>query len=259
MGESGESRTGEAELHARRAGSFGAEAAAYATHRPDYPPAGIRWALQPLGDIAAPQVIDLGAGTGKLTAGFVDAGARVTAVEPDEAMRAEFARQHPGVAVRAGSAESIPLPDDSADAVVAGQSFHWFDPPQAFPEIARVLRPGGVLAAFWNMHDSSVEWVAELDRLSRSQVSFQRRAQDAEPSHPLFRPFERSYFPHAHRRTAESLAETIGTHSHVLVVSPRERAEILGRITGYLRGRPETRDGEFDLPLRTLVIRTVLG
>ncbi|WP_068026753.1 class I SAM-dependent methyltransferase [Nocardia mexicana] len=258
MGETGESRTDEAELHARRASSFGAEAAAYAAHRPDYPPAGIRWALEPLRGVAAPEVVDLGAGTGKLTDGLLDGGARVTAVEPDAAMRAEFARRHPGVSVLAGSAESIPLPDNSVHALVAGQAFHWFDLPKAFPEFARVLRPGGVLAAFWNMHDSSVEWVAELDRLSRSEVSFQRRAQDSEPSHPLFRPFERSYFPHAHRRTARSLAETIGTHSHVLVVSPEERATILGRITDYLRGQPETRDGEFDLPLRTLVIRTVL-
>ncbi|BCK59284.1 class I SAM-dependent methyltransferase [Nocardia wallacei] len=259
MGESGESVVDEAELNARRASSFGPEAAAYATHRPDYPVEGIRWALESLGGIAEREVVDLGAGTGKLTGGLAALGARVTAVEPDAAMRAEFARHHAEVPVLSGSAESIPLPDDSAHAVVVGQALHWFDLPAAFPEIARVLRPGGVLAAFWNTHDSSVKWVAELDRLSRSAVSSQRRAADpSPPSHPLFRPFERATFPHSQRRTAESLAATIGTHSHTLVVTPEERAEILDRITGYLRSRPETGVGEFQFPLRTLVVRAVL-
>lgn len=245
----------EAGLHARRANSFGPEAAAYATHRPDYPADGIRWALESLGGIAEREVVDLGAGTGKLTGGLAALGARVTAVEPDAAMRAEFARQHPEVPVLSGSAESIPLPDDSAHAVVVGQALHWFDLPAAMPEIARVLRPGGVLAAFWNTHDSTVEWVAELDRLSRSAVSSQQRSADPLPSHPLFRPFERSTFAHSHTRTAESLTATIGTHSHTLVVSPEERVELLDRITGYLRSRPETSAGEFEMPLRTLVIR----
>ncbi|MBF6176398.1 class I SAM-dependent methyltransferase [Nocardia blacklockiae] len=248
----------EAELRARRANSFGAEAAAYAAHRPDYPADGIRWALESLADIAAGEVVDLGAGTGKLTGGLASLGVRVTAVEPDEAMRREFERQHPEVPVLTGSAESIPLPDDSVHAVVVGQAFHWFDLPVALPEIARVLRPGGVLAAFWNTHDRRVDWVDELDRVSRSGVSLRGPDPDFAPAHPLFGPFEQRYFPHTHRRTAETLAATIGTHSHTLVVPPEERAEILTRITTFLRSRPETGHGEFELPLRTLVIRSIL-
>ncbi|WP_308166179.1 class I SAM-dependent methyltransferase [Nocardia albiluteola] len=244
------------ELRARRAASFGAEAAAYDEHRPDYPLAGIRWALEPLGK-PDPEVLDLGAGTGKLTAGALAVGARVTAVEPDDGMRAAFATRYPGLTALAGTAESIPLPDDSVDAVLVGQALHWFDQERAFPEIARVLRPGGVLAAFWNTHAVDVEWVAELDRVSRSGVSFQTRTDRGMPSHPLFEEFERSDFPHGQRRTVESLTATIGTHSHTLVVSPRERTELLGRITEYLRGIPETAAGEFDLPLRTLVIRAM--
>jgi len=245
------------ELRARRAASFGAEAAAYDEHRPDYPLAGIRWALEPLGT-TDPEALDLAAGTGKLTAGVLAAGARVTAVEPDEEMRAEFGRRYPDVTALAGTAESIPLPDDSVDAVLVGQALHWFDQQRAFPEIARVLRPGGVFAAFWNTHDTGLEWVAELDRISRSAVTFQARAEKGAPSHPLFEEFERSDFPHSQRRTAESLTATIGTHSHTLVVSPRERAEILGRITEYLRRIPETAAGEFDMPLRTVVIRAAV-
>ncbi|WP_245713500.1 class I SAM-dependent methyltransferase [Nocardia vaccinii] len=245
------------ELRARRAKSFGPEAAAYEEHRPDYPLAGIRWALEPL-DMPRPEVLDLAAGTGKLTGGLLAVGARVTAVEPDEAMRAEFRRRHEYVTVLDGTAEAIPLQDDSVDAVLVGQALHWFDQERAFPEIARVLRPGGVLAAFWNMHDVEVGWVAELDRLSRSQVSFRTRTSEGAVAGPLFEEFVQAEFPHVQRRTAESLTATIGTHSHTLVISPAERAALLDRITTYLRGVPEIGAGEFDLPIRTLVIRSVV-
>src|SRR6266550_2633842 len=86
----------------------------------------------------------------------------VVPVEPDEAMRARLARSTPGVTPLAGSAERIPLPDTSVDAVVAGQSYHWFDPEPAHREIARVLRPGGVFAPVWNIRDESEPWVAAL-------------------------------------------------------------------------------------------------
>ncbi|MQY23979.1 class I SAM-dependent methyltransferase [Nocardia macrotermitis] len=245
------------ELRARRAASFGPEAIAYAEHRPDYPLAGIRWALEPLG-AREPEVLDLAAGTGKLTAGLLAAGARVTAVEPDAAMLAEFRRGCREVTALSGTAEAIPLHDDSVDAVVVGQALHWFDQERAFPEIARVLRPGGVFAAFWNMHDVEVEWVAELDRLSRSTVSFQTRTSSGIVTHPLFEEFVRADFPHTQRRTVESLTATIGTHSHTLVISAGERAALLEKIATYLRGVPGLGAGEFDLPLRTLVIRSVL-
>ncbi|MGV9674282.1 class I SAM-dependent methyltransferase [Nocardia sp. NPDC003482] len=242
-----------------RARSFGPQAAAYARYRPDYPPAAISWALEPLRHTATAEVLDLGAGTGKLTSNLVAAGLRVTAVEPDEAMRAEFARQQREVPVLAGSAEAVPLPDHSVDAVFAGQAFHWFDPERAFPEIARVLRPGGVFAALWNRDDPSVAWVAGLERVARSRVSAPPDDDGKLPAHPLFRPFERAEFPHTQRQTAETLTATIGTHSHTLVISPEERAEVLGRISDYLRERPETATGEFDMPLRTLVIRAVVA
>jgi SAM-dependent methyltransferase len=247
-----------AELLARRAGSFGAAAAAYAEHRPDYPADAIRWALAPLGEVDHPEVLDLGAGTGKLTEGLLDLGARVTAVEPDAGMRAEFARRLRETPIFPGSAESIPLPDHSVHAVVAGQAFHWFDPARAFPEIARVLRPGGVFAAFWNTPDDSVGWVAELVRISRSNAALPAMTPQGLPEHPSFAPFEHTDVPHTQRRTAESLVATIGTHSHTLVIGARERATLLARLTEFLRLRPETATGEFDVPLRTKVIRTVV-
>ncbi|GAB0103676.1 class I SAM-dependent methyltransferase [Nocardia sp. JMUB6875] len=242
-------------LRDRRARSFGAAAAAYDAHRPDYPLAGLRWALEPLGSTDV-RVLDLGAGTGKLTGVAVAAGARVTAVEPDEGMRAVLRERHPRVPALTGTAESIPLPDNSMDAIVAGQAFHWFDLPRSFPEFARVLRPGGVLAAFWNDHDDSVEWVAAFDRLRQSSASFPPANPEPDlPTHPLFTSFTKSVFAHSQSRTAESLTATIATHSHALVIPESEREAILGRLTDFLRSRPETSSGTFEMPLRTTVIR----
>ncbi|MFC9892453.1 class I SAM-dependent methyltransferase [Nocardia sp. NPDC127579] len=242
-------------LHALRASSFGAHAAAYAEHRPDYPEAGIRWAL---GDIERPTVLDLGAGTGKLTEGLLALGASVIAVEPDAEMRSEFVRRFPGITVYPGAAESIPLTDGAVDAVVAGQAFHWFDRDRAFPEIARVLRPGGVFGALWNQDDTEVAWVAGLHRIARTLASLPKvQNLPAVPSHPQFTDFEQDWFPHTQRRSAQSLTATIGTYSHNLVITPQERARVLGAIHDYLRDTPETNRGEFDVPLRTRVIRAL--
>ncbi|MBF6180761.1 class I SAM-dependent methyltransferase [Nocardia otitidiscaviarum] len=256
MTQANEWRSQPPELLARRANSFGAAAESYDAHRPDYPIDAVRWALEPVGE--RNRVLDIGAGTGKLTGVLLAAGAHVTAVEPDAEMRAVLARRYPEVPTMAGAAESIPLQDASVDAVLTGQAFHWFDQARAFPEFARVLRPGGVVAAFWNSPDTSIEWIAELNRVARSSVSTARGMDDSLVGHPLFHTPNRAEFPHMQRRTAESLTTTIGTHSHTLVLPRAERAEVLDRIAAYLAGHPETAGGEFDFPLRTKVIRVVL-
>lgn len=244
-----------------RGSSFGAVAAAYARHRPDYAQAALRWALQP-----APghRVLDLGAGTGKLTAMLVGLGVEVSAVEPDPAMLAELRRRLPDVLTLAGRAEAIPLPDCSVDAVVAGQALHWFDMAAAGPEIARVLVPGGILAGLWNIDDDRVEWVAGLERISErsasvTMTSWHAQAADAHRAQldlpALFSPAEWNEFPHGQRRTAESLIATIATHSRLLVMSGQEKADLLARIRAYLASRPETAAGEFMLPLLTAALR----
>jgi len=117
------------------------------------------------------RVADLGAGTGILTGALARLGTDVIAVEPDQAMLAELRRQLPAVRAVEGSAEALPLPDHSVDAVLCGQALHWFDLDLALPEIARVLTPGGVLAGLWNVDDDRVGWVAELVGTSRRQAS----------------------------------------------------------------------------------------
>jgi SAM-dependent methyltransferase len=248
----------------RHASSFGTAPAAYAEHRPDYAAAAVRWALEPA---PGPRVLDLGAGTGKLTATLVAMGLDVTAVEPDPSMLTELRRALPDVRALPGSAEAIPLPDTSVDAVLAGNAMHWFDMTVAGPEIARVLAPGGVLAGLWNLVDDRVDWVAGLARVSGSAAIGPRdtpagwRAETADAHRPRtgaaarFDSPEQAEFPHGQRRTADSLVATLATRAGMLVMPEREREASSGRIRDFLASRPETADGEFTLPLLTGVLR----
>ncbi|MGW6356180.1 class I SAM-dependent methyltransferase [Streptomyces sp. NPDC055092] len=244
--------------------SFGAAATAYAEHRPDYAQAGVRWALEPAPGL---RVLDLGAGTGKLTATLVELGAEVIAVEPDPAMLTELRRALPTVRALPGSAEALPLPDASVDAVVAGNAMHWFDMDVAGPEMARVLAPGGVLAGLWNVFDNRVDWVAGLERISGSAAIGPRdtlsswRAQTAGmhlPNAGLAARFgspEQTEFPHGQRRTADSLVATFATKAGMLVMPEREREAALDPIRAFLAGTSETARGEFTLPMLTGVLR----
>jgi SAM-dependent methyltransferase len=241
-------------LKNRRARSFGATAADYAEHRPDYPAAGVRWGLAAAaGEVS--RVLDLAAGTGKLTGGLLALGLPVTAVEPDEEMRAQLSARFPSVRALPGTAEEIPLPASSIDAVFVGQAFHWFDREAALAEIARVLRPGGALAALWNVEDDSVDWVAGLSKVARSNMPQMWSNDWPTFDGTWFEAGERSVFAHSQRRTADSLVATLGTQSHTLVVTEEERSALLGRVRDYLRSRPETATGEFDAPLLTTVVR----
>jgi len=284
------------ETHARRAASFGAAATDYAMHRPDYPVDAIGWAMAPaLASIErahkgkraryAPHppsgpaqsarpidVLDLGAGTGKLTAQLADletsAGKpRVVAVEPDPQMLGELRRRLPSVRALAGKAEEIPLPDGSVDFVIAGQAIHWFNLDLAIPEIARILRPGGVLAGLWNADDARVAWVARLHEASgrRTVVPIGGVERDDDDMNDwlgsagkrLFFPPEDEEFTHSHVRTAESMIATLRTHSAFLIMPAEEREAALANVREYLDSTPETASGEFSLPLITLALRAV--
>jgi SAM-dependent methyltransferase len=248
----------------KRGESFGAVATAYAEHRPDYPEAAARWALAPAGpDASRLRVLDLGAGTGKLTALLAGLAGEVVAVEPDAAMLAELRRTLPAVRALPGTAESIPLPYASVDAVLCAQSMHWFDMSRALPEIARVLVPGGVLAGLWNSDDDRVEWVAGLQRAAEGTANPSRSVRQSDGAAAdaialgggLFTSVQKADFPNGQRRTAESLAATVATHSQILVMPEQERQRILTQVRDYLASRPETRAGEFTLPMVTNVIR----
>jgi ubiquinone/menaquinone biosynthesis C-methylase UbiE len=256
----------ETQQRLRHASSFGAVAAAYGQHRPSYADSAIQWSLEPVTGAAPPRVVDIGAGTGILTSALVRLGADVVAVEPNQDMLAELRRQLPDVRAEQGSAEAIPLPDGSVDAVLAGQAMHWFDMDRALPEIARVLAPGGVLAGLWNVDDDQVGWVAELAEMCRRQASItlvrwrsgmgqSRQEQLIRAGSGLFGAGEVAEFPNGQVRTADSLVATIATHSNLLVMDESERAGLLAQVTDFLHEQPETSSGEFTLPMVTVAVR----
>lgn len=146
---------------------FSAGAEAYERGRPSYPADAVEVIVRELGLAPGRRVLDLAAGTGKLSRLLASTGAEVVAVEPVAEMRAELVAAVPGVEVLDGTAEAIPLRDGSVDGVTVAQAFHWFDVEAALVEIARVLRPGGSLALVWNERDTRTPWVAELSRIIR--------------------------------------------------------------------------------------------
>ncbi len=144
---------------------FGGVVDAYDRGRPGYPAEAVRWMTSP----DPVSVLELGAGTGKLTEQLVALGHVVHAIDPDDAMLSRLEQWLPGVRTDLGAAESIPAPDSSYDVVIAAQCFHWFDPEAAIPEIVRVLKPGGRLALTWNQRDERIPWVKKLGRLIGTQ------------------------------------------------------------------------------------------
>ncbi len=213
-----------------RARSFGPVADAYERSRPGYPALAVRW----LAGDEPHDVVDLGAGTGKLTRSLVELEHRVTAVEPLPEMVAHLRAAVPGVNVLDGSAESIPLADGSADVVVVAQAFHWFDPEPALREIARVLRPGGRLSIVWNTRDEGVPWVMELseealDSAYRPEVA----ALVAESG--LFGDVEEASFPNAQLLDSGLLRDLVLSRSYCAVMAPEQRAPILDRVEQLFR------------------------
>jgi SAM-dependent methyltransferase len=249
----------------QHASSFGAAAADYARYRPRYADAAILWCLEPAGH-DRPRVADLGAGTGILTGALRRLGADVTAVEPDPQMLAELRRQLPDVSAQPGSAEAIPLPDDSVDVVIAGQALHWFDLDKALPEIARVLVPGGVLAGLWNIYDDQADpWLTQLVELigpelgPQTLTSWQRAAREIPlqaKAAELFSPVEADLFENPRQMRADDLVAMLATHSGFLVLSDDERSEVLGKVSDFLRQHPDTSAGEFTVPMLTNAVRT---
>ncbi|MBL8776627.1 MAG: methyltransferase domain-containing protein [Acidimicrobiales bacterium] len=152
-------------VHDAAARGFERGADDYEAARPGYPPEVVDLLAEALELGPGRRVLDLAAGTGKLTRLLVPSGAEVVAVEPVAAMRATLADLAPEAEVLDGTAEAIPLPDAGVDAAVVAQAFHWFDAAAALAELARVLRPGGALALVWNVRDESVEWVRQFGEL----------------------------------------------------------------------------------------------
>ena len=244
-------------VHEAASGGFGAAADAYERRRPDYPVEAIDRLVQELEIGRICTVLDIGAGTGKLTRQLARLGPRMVAVEPVEAMRRLFATAVPGVPVVAAVAERLPVRDATFDAVVCAQAFHWFDGDRALAEIHRVLKPRGRLGLLWNVRDVSVDWVARLGEIIDpyqhsvpQEISGEwRRAFSATD---LFGTLNQLRFTHTQSLDAEGLVERWSSASYIAVLPEEEREDVLGRIRRLaqvhpdLAGRPS-----FDLPYVT--------
>jgi SAM-dependent methyltransferase len=200
-------------------------------------------------------VVDLAAGTGKLTRRLVPTGARVVAVEPLAEMREQLARVMSDAEVLDGTAEALPLEPASADAVTVGQAFHWFDPERAASEIARVLRPGGALALVWNIRDLSDPLQKRINELLLP-VRRDTPSEHEQPwravldATPLFGPSEERSFPWVQSHTTEELADRIASVSFVARLEPPAREELLARVRAEVEELPQP----FDFRYRTDVL-----
>ncbi len=209
--------------------SFAEVAAAYHAGRPSYPPDAVRWILgsEPL------TVLDLGAGTGKLCEVLVGLGHDVVAVDPSKPML-EYAKNLRGVDTMAGSAEGIPLGPASVDAVLAAQAFHTFDHDKALAEIARVLKPGGVLGLLWNDYDTVVPWVR---RFARILLEDGKKRSGPEPmtvllQSDLFAAPERKTFRHWHELDKPTLRLLAQSISRVALLPESKRIAVLDEVDG---------------------------
>jgi SAM-dependent methyltransferase len=233
-----------------RASSFGPVAGIYERGRPGYPPDALDWLL-PAG---TPRVVDLGAGTGKLTRLIRDRGLPVTAVEPSTGMLDELRRAVPGVPAVQGSAEQIPLPSASADVVLVAQAWHWVDPARAVPEVARILAPGGRLGLLWNLRDERTPWVRRLGEI----IGSPERDRQTEVG-PPFGAVEIAHFPWQQTMGTGRLLDLVASRSYVILLPPDEKAAVLGEVRRLAATHPElVGRTEFRLPYVTECARADL-
>jgi SAM-dependent methyltransferase len=242
------------------AASFGRVAEAYARGRPPYPPDALRWLVSELRLSDDSTVLDLGAGTGKLTAGLHPLVGRVIAVEPVAEMRRILSEAQPQIEVRAGAAEDIPLDDEAVDAVMVGAAFHWFDPDEALCEIHRVLRPSGGLGLLWNRPEWEGEpWYPVFSRVlervrdqgdvpqSRYTVGPWRAALEGSVQ---FGPVRKREFRHVHRVSRSEFLDRVASWSVFAILPDAERDDALAEVAAAVD------DEATDLRYRTDTYRT---
>jgi ubiquinone/menaquinone biosynthesis C-methylase UbiE len=254
----------------RFATAFGDAAREYERGRPGYPSEAIDALAHDLALGPESVVVDLAAGTGKLTRSLVGRFGRVIAVEPLAEMREELERRVPQAEPLDGTAERMPLADSTADAVLVAQAFHWFDGRRALDEIARVLRSGGGLGLLWNTtpwETRETPWFALIDdvlerrrvdlaTLRRNASGLWRRAFDDERR---FEPLVDAMFDNPQRMSTEEFIDGFASRSYIAVLGPDERESLLGDVTALLE-RPDApvEDGQVLVPMHTAVSWTRL-
>jgi len=237
--------------------SFGTVAASYDRGRPSYPVEALTWALGTASSNGRPlRVLELGAGTGKLTEVLVGLGHDVFATEPDERMLDLLSAKLPDVRATVGSAEQIPVGDQQYDVVIAGQAFHWFDQGAALAEIGRVLAQGGRMVLVWNERDERIPWVRRLGAM------IGRQDHDVDPipvidDSAMFSAVEEHSFRFWQVVNRDTVQDLVLSRSNVIALSDEQReakrAEVLDFYDDYGRGM----DG-MQVPYTCRVFRSVL-
>lgn len=238
--------------HARSL-SFGSAAAAYERGRPSYPPDAIDWLLP--GD--ARNVLDLGAGTGKLTTRLVERGLDVVAVDPIPEMLDVLRGSLPQTRALLGTAEEIPLEDNSVDAVLVAQAWHWVDPARAVPEVARVLRPGGRLGLVWNTRDERLGWVRELgDIIGRDGDPIRDGVTLPDP----FTETQRHQVEWTNYVTPQALIDLVASRTYCINSPTEVRAKTLDKVRGLLATHPALANSAgLAVPYVTVCVRATLS
>lgn len=229
--------------------SFGSAAGAYHRYRPGYPAAALRFVLGK----ARLRVLDLGAGTGRLTERLVELGHDVVAVEPDPEMLGVL-NNSLTVESHRGTAEEIPLPDGSVDAVTVGQAFHWFERERALPEIARVLRPAGVLGLLWNVLDDRIDWIASICDITTAHARLSLIDDEPDPAlAPWFTPPVSRQFTQNHGGSLEELIGEVSTWSYVSLHADRD--QLIDAVRTSVTAQKS--DGDYSVPYVTSTFRAV--
>ncbi|MGN8024770.1 class I SAM-dependent methyltransferase [Microbacterium sp. 22242] len=209
-----------------RATSFGVETGSYEKGRPEYPAEAVAWLLEQLP--AGPRtIVDIGAGTGKLTRAVLGLGVTsVTAVDPDEKMLEALRERTPGVQTVVGTAEALPLADATADGAVLGQAWHWVEPVAASREIGRVVRPGGALGLIWNVRDERVDWVRRLSGIMKGSPAEQMIADDDVVVTEPFGALDERRWEWTREMTRAELHAMARSRSYIITAPDEERAGI---------------------------------
>lgn len=238
--------------------SFGTVADDYDRGRPGYAPEAIDFLTREFSIIPETRVLDVGAGTGKLTAQMLSTGAEVAALEPVEGMRRRLRENLPDLSIVDGSAESITLANESIDIIVCGQSFHWFRTEEALRDFNRVLRPGGGLALLWNHRQVSTGWTEEVTQIMDRYEPASRQL-DASATWPsdfervgLFAPLQRQQFEHSQVVDLKTLLAAVKSRSYIASLNEPDRQRVLDEVLELVETHPDLKDRDvFELPYTT--------
>lgn len=247
----------ETPIHKFAAKGFDVSSDAYERGRPEYPDDAVEFMIQELDLKEGKIVADLGAGTGKFTRSLQKSRAKIIAIEPVEGMRKKFSSVLPTIEVLSGTAESIPLEDESLDAVVIAQAFHWFKGEPALNEIHRVLKPNGKIGLIWNVRDERIPWISLLTGIIDPYERGAPRYKSGEwkkvfDSTLLFSPLKHSRFGYVQTGTVETVVDRVGSISFIASLPSDEKEQVLTQVRDLVQAQMRAgQSGTIEIPYCT--------